>query len=395
MRRSDHGEPVLRLVVANRVPSREQRTRGADRLVSSLEDRAQHARGQLFGKGGHREREERRAPHGEDVVECIRRRDGAEVARVVHHGREEVDGEDERALVVELVDRGVVGRAEPDEQVLGLRRDEAREQLVEPARGVLGRAAAGRDELRELHLARGHALTVRVRENAAVARSALVTGGSRGIGLAIARMLAEEGFAITLASRSSERVEDAAASLDAFAITADVSHEEDCDRLVAQHVERHGGLDVLVNSAGIGIGGNIEALPVKHIDLQLGVNLRGLVLVTRAAIPHLRESRGLIVNLASIAGTMPTPWLSIYGATKAAVISFTHSLNGELEADGVRASALCPGFVDTDMAQWSGIPGEEMIQPEDCAEVVRLLLRLGPTARIPVLVIELPGSTSA
>jgi NAD(P)-dependent dehydrogenase (short-subunit alcohol dehydrogenase family) len=228
-----------------------------------------------------------------------------------------------------------------------------------------------------------------------VARSALVTGGSRGIGLAIARMLIEEGFAVTLASRSSERVEDAAAALDAFAITADVSHEEDCDRLVAQHVERHGGLDVLVNSAGIGIGGNIETLPVKHIDLQLGVNLRGLVLVTRAAIPHLRQSRGLIVNLASIAGTIPTPGLSIYGATKAAVISFTNSLNGELEADGVRASALCPGFVDTDMAQWSGIPGEEMIQPEDCAEVVRLLLRLGPTARIPQFVIERLGSTSA
>jgi NAD(P)-dependent dehydrogenase (short-subunit alcohol dehydrogenase family) len=190
-------------------------------------------------------------------------------------------------------------------------------------------------------------------------------------------------------------VEDAAAALDAFAITADVSREEDCARLVAQHVERHGGLDVLVNSAGIGIGGNIEALSVKHIDLQLGVNLRGLVLVTRAAIPHLRQSRGLIVNLASIAGTMPTPGLSIYGATKAAVISFTHSLNGELEADGVRASALCPGFVDTDMAAWSGIPGEEMIQPEDCAEIVRLLLRLGPTARIPQLVIERLGSTSA
>jgi NAD(P)-dependent dehydrogenase (short-subunit alcohol dehydrogenase family) len=228
-----------------------------------------------------------------------------------------------------------------------------------------------------------------------VAKSALVTGGSRGIGLAIARMLAEESFALTLASRNSDRVEEAAAALGALAVTADVSHEEDCDRLVAEHVEHHGGLDVLVNSAGIGIGGNIEALPVKHVDLQLNVNLRGLVLVTRAAIPQLRLSRGLVVNLASIAGTMPTPGLSIYGATKAAVISFTHSLNGELEADGVRASALCPGFVDTDMATWSGIPGEEMIQPEDCAEIVRLLLRLGPTARIPQLVVERLGSRSA
>ncbi|MGH3017209.1 MAG: SDR family oxidoreductase [Gaiellaceae bacterium] len=228
-----------------------------------------------------------------------------------------------------------------------------------------------------------------------MAPSALVTGGSRGIGLAIARMLAEERFALTLAARNAERVEAVADELGALAVTADVSKEEDCERLVAEHVERHGGLDVLVNSAGIGIGGNVETLTTKHIDLQLDVNVRGLVLVTRAAIPHLRASRGLVVNLSSIAGTGPTPGLSIYGASKAAVISFTRSLNEELDADGVRATALCPAFVDTDMAAWSGIPGEEMIQPEDCAEIVRLLLRLTPRARIPQVVIERVGSTGA
>jgi NAD(P)-dependent dehydrogenase (short-subunit alcohol dehydrogenase family) len=228
-----------------------------------------------------------------------------------------------------------------------------------------------------------------------VARSGLVTGGSRGIGLAIARMLAEEGFALTLAARNAERVKAAAGELDALAVTADVSRDEDCERVVAEHVERHGGLDVLVNSAGIGIGGNVEALTTKHIDLQLDVNIRGLVLVTRAAIPHLRTSRGLVVNLSSIAGTVPTPGLSIYGASKAAVISFTRSLNEELDADGVRAVALCPAFVDTDMASWSGIPGDEMIQPEDCAEIVRLLLRLTPRARIPQVVIERVGSSGA
>ena len=228
-----------------------------------------------------------------------------------------------------------------------------------------------------------------------MARSGLVTGGSRGIGLAIARMLAEEGFALTLAARNAERVKAAAGELDALAITADVSRDEDCERVVAEHVERHGGLDVLVNSAGIGIGGNVEALTTKHIDLQLDVNIRGLVLVTRAAIPHLRTSRGLVVNLSSIAGTVPTPGLSIYGASKAAVISFTRSLNEELDADGVRATALCPAFVDTDMASWSGIPGEEMIQPEDCAEIVRVLLRLTPRARIPQVVIERVGSSGA
>jgi NAD(P)-dependent dehydrogenase (short-subunit alcohol dehydrogenase family) len=228
-----------------------------------------------------------------------------------------------------------------------------------------------------------------------VARSALVVGGSRGIGLAIARMLREEGFALTIASRRPESVEAAAVELAAHAVVADVSEEDDCKRVVAEHVERHGGLDVLVNSAGIGIAGNLEQLSTRSIDLQLGVNLRGLAIVTREAIPHLRVARGHVVNLASIAGAIPTPGLSIYGATKAAVIAFTRSLNGELDGDGVRATAICPGFVDTEMAAWSGLRSEEMIQPEDCAEVVRMLLRLGPNARIPQVVVERVGATGA
>jgi NAD(P)-dependent dehydrogenase (short-subunit alcohol dehydrogenase family) len=223
-------------------------------------------------------------------------------------------------------------------------------------------------------------------------RAAIITGGSSGIGLAIGRMLRDEGFELTLASRRPERVQAAAEELGAAAVAADVGSAEDCERLVAEHRERFGRIDVLVNSAGIGIAGRVEDLPAKHFDLQVGVNLRGLFLVTQAAIPLLRESHGLIVNLASIAGTMPTPGLATYGATKAAVISLTRSLNEELDADGVRAVAICPGFVDTPMAQWSGIAGNEMIQPEDCAEVVRMLLRLSPHARIPQVVIERAGS---
>ncbi len=223
-------------------------------------------------------------------------------------------------------------------------------------------------------------------------RSALVTGGSSGIGLAIARMLTEEGFALTLASRTREKVEAAADELGAHAVAVDVRDAEACERLVDDHLGRHGGLDVLVNSAGIGVAGDLESLPVKLIDLQLDVNLRGLVLVTRAALPHLRRSRGLVVNVASLAGTTPVPILPIYGATKAAVISLTHSLNRALDEDGVRVHALCPGFVDTRMGEFSGLEREEMIRPEDCAEVVRMLLRLGPRARIPVVVIERVGS---
>ena len=225
-------------------------------------------------------------------------------------------------------------------------------------------------------------------------RAAIVTGGSSGIGLAIARMLRDEGYDLTLASRRLEKIEAAAKELGAVAVAADVADEAACERLVAGHRERFGRLDMLVNSAGIGIAGTVESLSAKHLDLTIGVNLRGLFLVTQKAIPMLRESRGWIVNLASIAGTLPTPGLSSYGATKAAVISLTRSLNEELDADGVRAVAICPGFVDTPMAEWSGIPGDEMIQPEDCAEIVRMCLRLSPHARVPQVVIERTGSSN-
>jgi NAD(P)-dependent dehydrogenase (short-subunit alcohol dehydrogenase family) len=220
-------------------------------------------------------------------------------------------------------------------------------------------------------------------------RSALVTGGSSGIGLAIARMLREEGYGLTIASRTAEKVEAVAAELDAVAVTADLSRAEDCERIVAAHLERFERLDVLVNSAGVGAGGSIADTTTKAFDLQLDVNLRGLFLVTREALPLLRASRGLIVNLASIAGTRAASGLAVYGAAKAGVIALTRSLNAELEDDGVRATALAPGYVATPMTTgWVGIPDEEMIQPEDCAEIVRMLLRLTPRARVPLVVLE-------
>jgi NAD(P)-dependent dehydrogenase (short-subunit alcohol dehydrogenase family) len=223
-------------------------------------------------------------------------------------------------------------------------------------------------------------------------RAALITGGSSGIGLAIARALREDGFALTLASRRRDKVETAAAEVAALAVVADVADDADCRRIVDEHRERYGRLDVLVNSAGVGIAGDIADLPTKHLDLQLDVNLRGLMLVTGAALPLLRESRGLVVNLASIAGTMGTPFLPVYGAAKAAVIQFTNTLNRGEQDNGVRATAISPGFVDTPMTDWNPVPKEEMIQPEDCAEIVRLLLRLSPYARIPHIVVERVGS---
>jgi NAD(P)-dependent dehydrogenase (short-subunit alcohol dehydrogenase family) len=226
-----------------------------------------------------------------------------------------------------------------------------------------------------------------------VDRAALVTGGSSGIGLAVAHMLREEGLQLTLASRTREKVEVAAEVLGAQAVVADVAQEVDCRRIVDEHREQWGRLDVLVNSAGVGIAGSIDELDPKYVDLQLDVNLRGLMLVTAAALPLLRESRGLIVNIASIAGTMASPGLPVYGAAKAGVIQFTTTLNRTEEQHGVRATALSPGFVDTPMTDYRPVPKEEMIRPEDCAEIVRALLRLSPRARIPNIVIERVASS--
>jgi NAD(P)-dependent dehydrogenase (short-subunit alcohol dehydrogenase family) len=221
-----------------------------------------------------------------------------------------------------------------------------------------------------------------------VEKAALVTGGSSGIGYAIASMLQEQGFALTLAARTQAKVEAAADTLGAHAVTADVAKEADCRRIVDEHRAQHGRLDVLVNSAGVGIAGWIDELDTKQVDLQLNVNLRGTMLVTAAALRLLRESRGLVVNLASIAGTSPSKHLPIYGAAKAGVINFTSALNRAEEEHGVRATALSPGFVDTPMTSWAPVPQDRMIRPEDCAEVVRALLRLSPYARLPHVVIE-------
>ncbi|MGH3132522.1 MAG: SDR family oxidoreductase [Gaiellaceae bacterium] len=222
-------------------------------------------------------------------------------------------------------------------------------------------------------------------------KSALVTGGSAGIGLALAGMLRSEGHELTLVARRPEPLEDAAKELGADAIAANLADADECSRVVAAHADRFGGMDVLVNSAGIGIGGSFAQQETKRIDLQLDVNLRAAMIVTRESLPLLRASRGQIVMLASIAGTIPTPGLLVYGATKAALIAFTNSLNREEADNGIRATAICPAFVATKMTDWTGLPAEQMIQVEDVVELVRTILHLSPRARVPQVVIERVG----
>jgi NAD(P)-dependent dehydrogenase (short-subunit alcohol dehydrogenase family) len=234
-------------------------------------------------------------------------------------------------------------------------------------------------------------------------RAAIITGASRGIGLELARALGEEGYALTLVSRKPERLASTAAQLRAEGlevehVAADVAEEQDIRAAVARHRERYGRLDVLVNSAGVGVGAGAGEHQTRFIDLQLAVNLRAIVIMYRECLGMLRaaaaEHRGaLVVNLASLAGISAPAWLSVYGATKAAVIAYTRSMNRELAGEGIKSVALCPGFVDTDMSDFikGSIPPEEMLRPRDLAEALRFLLRLSPPCVVPQIIFERPG----
>ena len=233
-------------------------------------------------------------------------------------------------------------------------------------------------------------------------RAALVTGGSSGIGLAIARALGEDGYAITLAARRPDKLEGAAeglrgAGIEVQAAPANMCNEEEITALVAAHRERFGRLDVLVNNAGVGVGGAVADAVTKKLDMQLDVNLRAVYLTARECIPMLKEAgaehgKALMANTASIAGKFGQGWLAAYSATKFGVVGLSQALHKELASEGVQVTALCPGFVATAMTDWlEDLPKEEMIQPEDIAEGVRYLLRTSKACMVPELQFIRPG----
>jgi len=236
-------------------------------------------------------------------------------------------------------------------------------------------------------------------------RAALITGGSSGIGLAIARALGEDGYAITVSARRPEKLESAAqelrdAGIEVESVPAQMGQEEEVVNLFAAHRERFGRLDVLVNNAGVGIGEAMDSITAKKLDIQLGANLRGLILATREALPMLRDAgaehgKALIVNTASIAGKSGQGWLSVYSATKAGVIGFSQATQKENSDHGIQVTALCPGFVDTPMTEFvrQHVKQEEMIRPEDIAESVRFLLRTSRYCLVPEIVFMRPGET--
>jgi NAD(P)-dependent dehydrogenase (short-subunit alcohol dehydrogenase family) len=234
-------------------------------------------------------------------------------------------------------------------------------------------------------------------------RAAIVTGASSGIGLAISRVLGEEGFGVTMAARRADKLDGAVAGLaadglDVHAVAANLADEGAIQSVAAAHRERYGRLDVLVNNAGVGIGSTVGEIQTKHLDMQLSINLRSIVLFYRECLPMLQaaaeeHSNALVVNTSSISGKFGQGWLSIYSATKHGVVGWTEAMNKELGPHGIKSTALCPAFVDTPMTEFvkQHVPAEKMIRPEDIAEAVRFLLKTSPACIVPEMMFVRPG----
>ena len=222
-----------------------------------------------------------------------------------------------------------------------------------------------------------------------MARVAIVTGGTRGIGLAIARLLAEDGASVVVSGRDAARLDAAVKELEslgapAMAVAADAAKREDADRLVEATRERFGRIDVLVNNAGITRDQLLVRMKDDDWDQVLDTNLRGVFLMTRAVGKvMMRQKSGRIINIASTAGAMGNPGQVNYSAAKAGVIGLTKAAGRELAHWNILVNAVAPGLIETDMAasipaeareaMLQQVPLKRIGQAREVAEVVRFL----------------------
>jgi 3-hydroxybutyrate dehydrogenase len=183
-------------------------------------------------------------------------------------------------------------------------------------------------------------------------KSALITGGGRGIGRAIALEFARMGARVAVAARTAEQVEQVAAEVgaDAVALVCDVSDAESVARMFGRMRERFGDPDILVNNAGVAESATLVNTTDELWHRHLSINLSGTFYCTRAAVPAmLKKGWGRIINVASIAGKTGAPYIAAYSASKHGVLGLTRSAALELATTGVTVNAICPGYVDTDM----------------------------------------------
>ena len=180
---------------------------------------------------------------------------------------------------------------------------------------------------------------------------ALITGGSRGIGLAVAKRFAEEGAKLVIFARDAENAKNAATNIPNTSFVAgDVSSANDCQRAVAETLAKYGRLDILVNSAGIIYRNRtVEQTSEAEWDATFDVNVKGTFLISKAALPTLRASQGSIVNLSSYVGMVGFAGASAYAASKAAIINLTRTMALDHAKEQIRVNAVCPGSVETDM----------------------------------------------
>ncbi len=227
---------------------------------------------------------------------------------------------------------------------------------------------------------------------------ALITGGSSGIGFAIAETLLAEGMTVAITAREGKRLEAAAETLRkkggrVIAAPTDVSKASQVEAFVSQVMHEVGRIDLLVNNAGIFRLGEIADLSEADWDAVQNINLKGAFLCTKAVLPIMKNQQsGYVVNISSVAGKTGFGEASAYCASKFGLIGLTESLLEEGVKDGIRATAICPGYVATPMVAGVDVPQSEMIPPEDIAKIVQSLLQLSSLTVIREIVVNRVGS---
>ena len=215
---------------------------------------------------------------------------------------------------------------------------------------------------------------------------AIVTGGSRGIGLAIARALVADGAQVAVTGRSAAHLDGARRALEAAGparvetLQADVKEYDAVARAVNAVVGRFGGLDILINNAGIGIFADVAAMTPEQWSDVIATNLTGVFNACHAALPHLkRRGGGFIINISSLAGKNPFAQAAAYCASKAGLNAFSEALMQEVRYDNIRVSYVMPGSVATAFSSGDESKGADWkIAPDEVGEVVVNLLRHNP-----------------
>ena len=180
----------------------------------------------------------------------------------------------------------------------------------------------------------------------------IVTGGNRGIGLAAAESFIAEGAKVVIAARNEELGRIKSGQIGAAFVRTDVSIENDCINLVEQTIKLFGRLDVLVNCAGlIYRNRNVETTTLAEWENTFDTNIKGTFITSKYALPHLRKTKGCIVNLSSYVGLVGFQGASAYAASKAAIVNFTRSAALDYASEGIRVNCVCPGSVETDMIE--------------------------------------------